>query len=309
MMPAVSERFLVTGAYGCIGAWAVHELVRDGREVVTFDLSTDPRRLRLLLGDEVEAVRHVVGDITDGASLEHALDEHGITKVIHLAALQVPFVRADPPLGARVNVLGTVNVFEAAKRRELPPVVYASSIAALGRDGTTAAPPTTLYGVFKRANEHAARVYFEENGISSVGLRPHTVYGVGRDQGVTSAPTTAMLAAAAGRPYTIPYGGACQMQFARDVARAFIAAGDASAQGAEVHNLPGARTPIAEVVAAIGVDSIGYDDVLLPFPEVTDASSFRALVPEFADTPLDEGVALTVTRFRELLAEGLVTAP
>ena len=118
-----------------------------------------------------------------------------------------------------------------------------------------------------------------------------------------------MLAAAAGQPYTIPYGGACQMQFVRDVARAFIAAGDASAEGAEVHNLPGARTPIADVVAAIGVDSIGYDDVVLPFPEVTDASSFRLLVPEFADTPLDEGVTLTVARFRELLAEGLVTAP
>ena len=206
-------------------------------------------------------------------------------------------------------MLGTVNVFEAAKRRELAPIVYASSIAALDRDGGVVGPPSTLYGAFKRANEHSARVYFEENGIASVGLRPHTVYGVGRDQGVTSAPTTAMLAAAAGQPYTIPYGGACQMQFVRDVARAFIAAGDAGAEGAEVHNLPGARTPIADVVAAIGVDSIGYDDVVLPFPEVTDASSFRALVPGFADTPLDQGVALTVTRFRELLAEGLVTAP
>ena len=308
-MGHVSERTLVTGAYGCIGAWVVHELVRGGREVVTFDLSTEPRRLRLLLGNDVDSVRHVTGDITDGASVEHALDEHGITKVIHLAALQVPFVRADPPLGARVNVLGTVNVFEAAKRRELAPIVYASSIAALDRDGGVVGPPSTLYGAFKRANEHSARVYFEENGIASVGLRPHTVYGVGRDQGVTSAPTTAMLAAAAGQPYTIPYGGACQMQFVRDVARAFIAAGDAGAEGAEVHNLPGARTPIADVIAAIGVDSIGYDDVVLPFPEVTDASSFRALVPGFADTPLDQGVALTVTRFRELLAEGLVTAP
>jgi UDP-glucuronate 4-epimerase len=309
IMRAMSERFLVTGAYGCIGAWAVHELVRDGREVVTFDLSTEPRRLRLLLGDDVESVPHVAGDITDGASLEHALDEHGITNVIHLAALQVPFVRADPPLGARVNVLGTVNVFEAGKRFELAPIVYASSIAALDRDGGVVGPPSTLYGAFKRANEHTARVYFEENGISSVGLRPHTVYGVGRDQGVTSAPTTAMLAAVAGRPYTIPYGGACQMQFARDVARAFIAASDAQATGAEVHNLPGARTPIADIVAAIGVDSIGYDDVVLPFPEETDASSFRKLVPGFRDTPLDEGVELTMRRFRELLVEGLVTAP
>jgi UDP-glucuronate 4-epimerase len=305
----VSEQFLVTGAYGCIGAWVVHELVRDGREVVTFDLSSEPRRVRLLLGDGADAVQHVVGDITDGASFEHALQEHRITNVIHLAALQVPFVRADPPLGARVNVLGTVNVFEAAKRYELAPIVYASSIAAFDRDGGLIGPPATLYGVFKRANEHTARVYLEENGIASVGLRPHTVYGVGRDQGVTSAPTTAMLAAAAGQAYTIPYGGACQMQFARDVARAFIAASDAGAEGADVHNLPGARIAIADIVAAIGADSIGFDDAPLPFPEEADATSFRNLVPEFADTPLDEGVELTMKRFRELLASGLVTAP
>ena len=305
----MSERFLVTGAYGCIGAWVVHELVRDGREVVSFDLSSEPRRLRLLLGDDADPVPHVVGDITDGASFEHALEEHGITNVIHLAALQVPFVRADPPLGARVNVLGTVNVFEAAKRRELAAIVYASSIAAFDRDGGLVGPATTLYGVFKRANEHTARVYLEENGIASVGLRPHTVYGVGRDQGVTSAPTTAMLAAVAGQAYTIPYGGACQMQFARDVARAFIAASDAGAEGAEVHNLPGTRIAIADIVAAIGADSIGFDDAPLPFPEEADATSFRALVPEFADTPLDEGVELTMKRFRELLAAGLVTAP
>jgi len=309
MMGAVGERFLVTGAYGCIGAWVVHELVRDGRPVVTFDLSTEPRRVRLLLGEETSSVPHVVGDITDGASLEHAIEEHEITNVIHLAALQVPFVRADPPLGARVNVLGTVNVFEAAKRFDLAPIVYASSIAALDRDARTIAPPSTLYGVFKRANEHTARVYLEENGIASVGLRPHTVYGVGRDQGVTSAPTAAMLAAAAGKPYTIPYGGACQMQLARDVARAFIAASDARAEGADVHNLPGARTPIADIVAAIGADSIGYDGDPLPFAEEMDASSFHALVPSFAETPLDQGVEQTMTRFRQLLSEGLVTAP
>src|SRR5581483_1688792 len=201
---------------------------------------------------------------------------------------------------------GTVNVFEAAKRFDLAPIVYASSIAALDRDARTIAPPSTLYGVFKRANEHTARVYLEENGIASVGLRPHTVYGVGRDQGVTSAPTAAMLAAAAGKPYTIPYGGACQMQLARDVARAFIAASDARAEGADVHNLPGARTPIADIVAAIGADSIGYDGDPLPFAEEMDASSFHALVPSFAETPLDQGVEQTMTRFRQLLSEGLV---
>src|SRR5262249_17874103 len=149
------ERFLVTGAYGCIGAWVVAELHADGRPVVTFDLSNEPRRLRLLLdADVVAAIPHVAGDITDLGLLERTIDEHGVTHVIHLAALQVPFCRADPPLGARVNVLGTVNVFEAARARPaLAPITYASSIAAFDPNGTMAGHPGTIYGVYKRANE------------------------------------------------------------------------------------------------------------------------------------------------------------
>ena len=302
-------RFLVTGAFGCIGAWVVRELVRDGREVVMLDLSTEPRRLRLLIGDEADAVPREAGDITDLAALDAVVERHAVTNVIHLAALQIPFVRADPPLGARVNVVGTTNVFEVAARRGLAPVVYASSIAALDGDAGTVGTPSTLYGVFKRANEQTAEVYFAETGVSSVGLRPHTVYGVGRDQGLTSAPTTAMLAAAAGVPYRIPFGGACQMQYARDVARAFIAASDAGATGASVHNLPAPAVRIADVVAAIGADGIELDETPLPFPAESDATSFRALVPGFEETPLADGVRDTVDAFRALLARGLVERP
>ncbi|HTO25635.1 MAG TPA: NAD(P)-dependent oxidoreductase [Gaiellaceae bacterium] len=302
-------RFLVTGAFGCIGAWVVHELVRGGRDVVSFDLAAEPRRLRLLLGDEADAVPHVAGDITDLAALDAVVERHGVTNVIHLAALQIPLVRADPPLGARVNVVGTTNVFEVAARRGLAPVVYASSIAALDGAAGTAGTPSTLYGVFKRANEGTAQVYLAESGIPSVGLRPHTVYGVGRDQGLTSAPTTAMLAAAAGVPYRIPFGGACQMQLARDVARAFVAASDAGATGAAVHNLPGPVVRIADVVAAIDADGIAFDETPLPFPAESDATSFGALVPGFEPTPLADGVRETVDAFRALLARGLVEAP
>jgi UDP-glucuronate 4-epimerase len=307
------SRFLVTGAYGCIGAWVVHELLTEGRPVTTFDLSSEPGRLRLLLGDRIAEVPHVAGDIADLALLEHTIDDNAITNVIHLAALQVPFVRADPPLGARVNVLGTVNVFEAAARRELAPVVFASSIAALDAEGTATEPPATLYGVFKRANEHTAAVYHVESGIASVGLRPHSVYGVGRDQGVTSAPTAAMLAAAAGTAFTIPYGGEATLQLARDVARAFVAASLAGAEGATVHNLPGSAVALSEVVAAIEdlvpgamVDVAG---AALPFAGKVDTASFSRLVPDFAVTPLDEGVRITIERFRELLAEGLLAPP
>ena len=113
-----TERFLVTGALGCIGAWTVRNLVRQGTPTIVFDLASNPQRLKLIMTpDELAQVTFISGDITDLAALEQALDQHAITNIIHLAALQVPFCRADPPLGARVNVVGTVNVFEAVARR------------------------------------------------------------------------------------------------------------------------------------------------------------------------------------------------
>ena len=163
------DRFLVTGALGCIGAWAVRELVREGTPVVAFDLGSDARRLRLIMTpDELAAVTFETGDITDLATVERVLDEHGISHIVHLAALQLPFCRADPPLGARVNVVGTVNVFEAARRRlaAIRGLVYASSVAVFdatdadavshGVDDDDPAHPTSHYGVYKQANEGSA---------------------------------------------------------------------------------------------------------------------------------------------------------
>jgi nucleoside-diphosphate-sugar epimerase len=291
----------------------VHELLADRHRVTTFDLSSEPVRLRLLLGDRAGQVAHVTGDIADLASLGRAIDEYGVTNIIHLAALQVPLVRADPSLGARVNVVGTVNVFEAAAQRKLAPIVYASSIAAYDPVGTMNGQPGTLYGVFKRANEATAAVYWAENGISSVGLRPHTVYGVGRDQGLTSAPTVAMLAAAAKVPFTIPYGGGAQLQLARDVARAFIAASLANAKGASVHNVPGHAVTVTEVVQEIANaapgSSVDFTGEGLPFPSEVDATSFAELAPEFEQTSLADGVRETIERFRELLSRGLLNPP
>jgi len=321
MASSASERFLVTGAFGCIGTWVVRQLVAEGTAVTALDIGAEPHRWPLVMSaDEIGRVHRVQGDIADLAALERVLDEDGIDRIVHLAALQVPFCRADPPLGARVNVLGTVNVFEAVRRRldRMAPVVYASSIAAFDAPGDAPEPsmsghPGTIYGVYKRANEGTASVYRAESGVPSVGLRPHTVYGVGRDQGLTSAPTTAMLAAAAGVPYTIPYGGAAQLQSAQDVARAFIAASLSGSGEATVHNLPGPSVSIQEVIDAIAEAvpgaAIGFEDTPLPFPEDADAGSFADLVPGFTTTPLREGVRSTVERFRALLADGRISTP
>ncbi|MGW2651075.1 NAD-dependent epimerase/dehydratase family protein [Streptomyces sp. NPDC001393] len=319
-----TERFLVTGAYGCIGAWVVRQLLDEGAPVVALDMSDNAHRLRLLLtDDEFDALPHSRTDITDLAAFERALDEHEITNVIHLAALQVPFCREDPPLGARVNVVGTVNVLEAAHRRRsrLAPVVYASSIAAYEDvdAGSERSPspdsgtPSTLYGVYKRANEGSAAVYWRDCELPTVGLRPSTVYGPGRDQGVTSTPTLAMLAAAAGETYHIPYGGRFPIQYAPDVARTFIAASRSSAGGAAVHNISGNVVKMSDIVDAIeaavpeAAGRITYAPTPLPFPEEVDSSSLVDAIGPARDTPLHKGVAETIDRFRRLLDDGLIS--
>jgi UDP-glucuronate 4-epimerase len=297
--------YLVTGALGAIGAWTVRSLLDRGQDVVTFDLGGSDHRLRLAVSDdELAGLHRVDGDVTDLAAFERVLDEHDVAGVIHLAALQVPFVRNDPVAGAQVNVTGTVNVLEAVRRRGdgMRPVVYASSIAALPVEGQEY--PGTLYGVFKLANEGTARRYFEDYGVSSVGLRPHTVYGPGRDQGLTSAPTAAMVAAAEGREFEIPFGGALQFQYSADAGEAFVRASEAGAQGASVHNLDGPVVSVDDVIAAIeqaapeAAGRITASGDPLPFPPSVDSTSFTELVGGPTSRPFAEGVAAAIAAFR-----------
>lgn len=318
-----NERFFVSGAMGCIGAWVVKTLVQQGIDVTVFDLASDPRRIKLLLSpEEVAQIRFITGDITDLAAVERTLDEFEINRVIHLAALQVPFCRADPPLGARVNVVGTVNIFEAAARRKsrIDRVVYASSIAVYdsadadphGHAVTTdpSGKPSTLYGVYKLANEGTAHVYWQDHHLSSIALRPYTVYGVARDQGMTSSPTKAMFAAAVGQPYHIPYGGRGDFNYTADVANMFIQCARVPFEGSQVYNIRGSVAHMSEVVSAIeaaapeAVGTISYAENLLPFPEEFDASPLADLIGTLPHTPLNQAVAETIGNFRRLVANG-----
>jgi nucleoside-diphosphate-sugar epimerase len=316
----VERRFLITGALGAIGVWTMRALLDAGHAVVALDVAGGGHRLPIALEQEqIAALVRVQGDITDLGVVERAIDEHAVTDVIHLAALQVPFVRADPPLGARVNVVGTVNVLEAVRRRRdrMGAVVYASSIAAYGAAGTLVAGdvPGTLYGVQKRDNEGSALRYFEDYRVSSIGIRPHTVYGPGRDQGLTSAPTTAMVAAAARVRYRIPFGGAVQMQYAPDVGAAFARAAQLELEGAVVHDLGGPAVAMADLVGMIegaepeAAGLITAADEPLPFPGEMDGSAFAALVGDELLRPVTDGVADGLARFHGLLADGLVKPP
>ncbi len=202
--------------------------------------------------DEPEFVAAVVGAAPDA--------------VIHLAGLQVPTCRDNPVLGARVNVIGTLNVFEAAKALKaaggvVPKIVYASSAAVFGPDaeygeeaaGDMSTPkPTSHYGAYKLCCEFAAKAYALSNGIASVGLRPLTVYGPGRDQGLTSFPSRSIAAAVLGQKFEIPFSGATVYIHIREIADIFVqTARNRDVADAKVYTIGGDTVDTATFVSEL----------------------------------------------------------
>lgn len=308
---------LVTGALGCIGSWTVRELLTAGVPVVALDPADDARRLRQLISPELmNQVQLASGDVTDIQAIEKVLVENDVDRIIHLAALQLPFCRADPPRGAHVNVLGTVNIFEAARHAGITSVIYTSSIAVFDQQGgrvrAGAVPrPSSQYGVYKLANEGTARAYWHDFGVSSIGLRPMTVYGPGRDRGLTSSPTRAMLAAVLGCRYEVGFGGATLFHYARDVAQTLVAATEKPIVGAHVMNLNGVRASIADIVAIIqrlaGPPAYGItvNPTALPFPDDADTTGLDIIgLPPV--TTLDDGISATLEFFGDLQTRGML---
>lgn len=313
--------YLVTGALGCLGAWTIKNLLQANANVVAFDLGTDPYRWRSLMDDDTAARAKLVnGDISDYNSVERVVLDNGITHILHLAALQIPFCRANPVVGAQVNVVGTVNILQvAAKHREqIKRVVYASSSAVYGPphlypqapvpvDAVLA--PETLYGSYKQDNENCARVFWTENGVESVGIRPFVIYGVGRDRGATSSPTKAMLAAVLGREWKIPHGGRFNFQLADDAAKTFIRCATGDFQGAAVFNLNGIVASVPEIIDAIervapeSQGKLSFENKPLAYPEELDSSTLKAAFGPVSETPLGEGVASTMEHFRGLVEQ------
>ena len=317
----MSETYLVTGAMGCIGAWTLKELVGRGDTVIAADLGTDPVRPRLLMPDEqIASVDWQVLDVTNTEAVKALVSEKGVTRIIHLAGLQIPFCRANPPLGADVNVTGTVNIFEAARASGVAGLAYASSLAALGpstdypdtpvSDDVVPAP-RTLYGTYKVANEHTARVYAADWGVGSVGLRPCVVYGVARDQGMTADFTKAVLAAVADRPYHIRAGGLIPMQHARDVAQMFIGCADAGVSDDRVCNMRNDVITTADFVAALtsvipGARVTYETEAEFPFPADLSDAGLRAVLGTVPHTPMIDALKRDAEMFKALLQKGQI---
>ncbi|MCZ6793001.1 MAG: NAD(P)-dependent oxidoreductase [Planctomycetota bacterium] len=317
------EKFLITGGQGFIGAWMARQLLDEGTAFVLFDRQPDDHILaQVIEPHEIGELERVFGDVADPRQVEEAVASAGATHLVHLAGLQVPTCREDPVLGARVNVIGTLNVFEAARRHadRLRGVVYASSAAVAGPTEDYAGPidddthhvPRTHYGVFKTANEGSARVYWLDHGVPSVGLRPLAVYGVGREIGISSGPTKAIRAVVLGEEYTIPFSGTTGFNYAGDVAAVFVASARALREGAHALNHPGEIHTVEEFLRCVEEVVPGARGKLrsegdpLPVAHDFDEPGLRRLLGEVPHTPIREGIRATAERFRVLRERGQI---
>jgi nucleoside-diphosphate-sugar epimerase len=259
--------------------------------------------------------------VTNLPALQKALGDHGISHVIHLAGLQVPTCRANPILGAQVNVIGTLCVFEAIRLAgsAIKRLVYASTAAVFGPpekypSGPLADDvklfPATHYGHFKVCNEGNASVYYQDFGLSSIGLRPWTVYGVGRDLGMTSEPTKAIKSVAIDQPYHITYGGYQDLQYVDDVAKTFVKCLEVPYSGAKSYNLRGAVVDIQTFHKALvkveptAAKLVTHGDRQLTIAYDLSDDGITHDLGAMPKTPLETGIAETLKMFRELKSQG-----
>ncbi|KAF2076846.1 hypothetical protein CYY_001874 [Polysphondylium violaceum] len=330
-MQEINEKVLITGGQGFIGSWIAKLLLNENKyEVIILDMKQDHHILEQIMSiDMINKIKFVYSDICNFDHVNQIILENKPSFIIHLAALQIPGCKQNPIVGANVNVIGTLNVFEAAKnllekQGKSTNIIYASSAAVCGPSedyegvvkDNVGHNPMTFYGVYKQANEGSARVYWSDYKIPSVGLRPFTVYGVGREIGVTSAPTKLLKSCLFARDYNIPFSGKLCVNYVEDIANLFISLGKLKdLQGSHVCNIQGDEITVEEWIAivkkvlpdqskSIKISNSGNQ---LPFPTSFDQDLLDKLLgTKVKTTSPEQGIKSTLEIFESLYDKQLL---
>lgn len=294
-------RVLVTGGSGFLGAWVVRQLAAAGATPVVFDRSSSRDKVVQVAGAALaRELVWVVGDIRRREDVIVAAE--GCQRIIHLAGMLTPACSADPLLGAEVNLMGTLNVFETARAFGMPQVAYASSAGVYGPQDNHAPLPATFYGTYKLACEGAARAYWLDHGMASVGLRPFVVYGPGRESGLSAGPTLACQAAALATSYVHPFTGTCGLVYVEDVAAAFVQAALHPTSGAQVFNMGGEDVPVEVLLNLIRSKvpdaQLRAEGPPLPIATGQGDAGLDDWFPERPRTALADGLARTIAYYR-----------
>ena len=300
-------QLLVTGGRGVRGVRTIRLARARGPRVRVFDAVDDRIQVAAAVGAEASDLGWTVGDVVEAGAVSRAVA--GADAIIHFAGVMTTDCRKDPVRGAKIDLIGALNVFRAALDHGVGRLAWASSAAVFAPDDGRQPRPITHYGAYKLAAEACARAHFLEDGLSSVAFRPAIVYGPGREAGLTADPSRAVGDVLAGRPARIGWRGPTGFVHVDDVAEAFLAAIERSPVGAHAFNLGGEVASAEAFAAELARQSpgarIAVEGDPLPLAADLAADDLDAVLPGLPHTSLVDGIARTIA---ELRADGLAAA-
>jgi UDP-glucose 4-epimerase len=174
-----NKGILITGGSGLVGAYAVNMLLERGERPVVFDVALNERLLNAV-GVDTSKITMIRGDMADMPALISAIRDNGCDRIIHLAAFLGEEVQRRPYSGVRLNFMGTVNVFEAARLEKVQRVIFPSSgtvyLGSLGEgvkkiDESIPMNPPSVYAATKASCEFMGRAYAKRYGFEFICLR------------------------------------------------------------------------------------------------------------------------------------------
>ena len=178
-------KVLIVGGCGFLGAYLARFIMERGDEVVVQDVKTNDTPFSWLLTSEEQAQATVLeGDAVDVTYLFRIIKEHKIDRLVHLARYAAETADDEPSASVRVNVMGTIGAFEAARLGLVDSVVWASSTQVFGRHtpyaeefgrrpiiDTSPHRPWTIYSATKSLCEYLCSHYYRKWGTDLRGLR------------------------------------------------------------------------------------------------------------------------------------------
>lgn len=290
-------RILLVGGTGFIGRRAAMLLADQGAQVRILDLPAAIDRFAALPG-----VQAMAGDATDAATLRAAAK--GCDGIIHLAGIMTVDCAADPTRAVQINVMASLNVFQAAAGLRIP-VAYLSTAGVFGPEDAHHPWPMTVYGVTKLAVEGLARVFAADHGLNTLGLRPYIVYGPGISSGIAAGPSVALAASVRQEPAVIRFSGRVGMVYVDDVARLLVSGVTRPLSGAHVLTIAGDTQDVADFVTELsrqtGWTGISVEGLPLRIPAELVSDPVPAALGAHPVTQLRDGIALSL---RDLQAAG-----
>ena len=290
------KKIIIFGGCGFLGSWIVRAFLKKSYSVSIFDLKIQKELLRHVIGEDINKIKFINGDITNYDQVQEALNN--MDHVINLAGLMTPDCSSNPILGAKVNLLGSINVFEALKKNNIKFLVYASSAGVFGQQDHYYPFPETHYGAYKLAVEGVARAYFNESGISSVGIRPYVIYGPGREVGGTAGVTLACKAAKQGDGYTVNFSGKAGFVYVKDVADLVEMSIAQIPSGALTFNINGITANVSDFINLIKKNipqaNIGIKGNPLSVVDEIRGNEPYKIFKKFKYTSLEDGIKRTI---------------